>query len=678
MIYIDLDFETRSLADLKEVGAWRYAEDVSTEVICLCFVVDNKTSGAWVPGDDNSYLYALANNPEIYFTAHNAQFEQAIWQHQMVAIHGFPPIPIHRWDCTLAACAWKGYPLALGRAAKAARLNIDKDMEGNRLTLGLSKLNKKTGMLPEVTPQIRQRVIQYCQKDVEVEGRLEKHIGLISRESKHERRVWELDQAINRRGVRLDMAFVEAAQSVVDRASAPLRQEFTELTGLSKIGSPRLKDWCAENGAEIENLQKGYLSKLLATEDEDDGYLSLSDGEGLDSGGGAFYVPDNVRRVLQIRQMLGSASIKKLKRMQACVGYDGRARGLLQYHAAHSGRWGGRLLQPQNFPRESAGHDPEAVVQAILSGDPSVVERELQLPALEAVSRSLRHALIPDDGKVFQVGDYKSIEAVIVLALAGHYDLANAISGGMPIYMETAEQIYNKPRGTWAVADPELYRRYKEKDFVEEYTKGKATILATGFGMGPAKFHERYCPDQPFEFAENAINYYRKQLAPKVPPLWYALHEASLEAVKEAKRTESYGIIFEPCGDWLRVTLPSQWQKLWYPYPRMGVDRFGGECWQYLKPKGIQMVPVDMYGGIETENVVQALGRGLLCAALDRLDRARLPVVLTTHDECVIEVDEDKADMVQFNRIMAQPTAWSEDLGIPIAVESWSGKRYKK
>ena len=672
-IYVELDFETRSLCDLKVAGGWRYAEDVTSEIICLVYNMEGwREPLVWTPGCDDRSFRLLAGNPDTIFVAHNAAFEQAIWQHHMVDVYGFPPIPVERWDCTLAACAWKGLPLALDKVGRALRLNMSKDKDGNKLTLGMSKLDKH-GNLSALTAENRARIIQYCAQDVVVERGVMQRVGLISQENQLERRIWVYDQKINQRGVRLDMDFVDAAQKVVSTATVPLLQEFRDLTGLVKVGSPKLKDWCASNGVPVENLQKGYLADLLGSkeDDQDDpdpahGYQSLAgdDGGCLPPEG----LPDVVREVLGIRTMLGGAAVKKLKRMQACCGYDGRARGLLQYYAAHSGRWGGRLLQPQNFPRETTGFDPEIAVAAIMSGSPEVVERELGMPALEAVARSLRHALVPDEGKVFLVGDYAQIEARIVLALAGQHDKTKLMVSGNDPYIDMAQQIFNVVEVT-----------------KEQRATGKNSVLGCGFQMGAAKFHARYCGQQPMVFAERAIETYRTEWAPKVPKVWYALEEASLKTVETAQPHSAYGITFAIEGEWLTMTLPNQWQKLWYYKPHMGTGKFDNPCWKFLKAKGATMAPVDMYGGIITENAVQAMARGVMCGAIDRLERAGFPVVLTVHDEIICEVPENKldgneADEVRFRELMeyVQPDGWIAKMKVPIAVETWVGTRYRK
>jgi DNA polymerase len=693
---VAVDFETQSLCDLRLCGAERYSEDPSTSIICLVYKV-NGIWRTWVPGTVLTQacdLNDLACDPYVMFVAHSAQFEQAIWRNIMVPVYGFPPIPIERWDCTQAACAMKGWPLKLqlsGRLAGAA-----KDMVGNKLTLDMSRPEKRIkhpdyGKLPEITPECLATISSYCKQDVVVEEKVLHRVGLISKTNPHERRIWELDQKINQRGIRIDTALATVMQRIIDRASVPLLDEYNVLTRLSKIGSPKLKEWCAEHGVPVADLQKGTIAKILETDDEDDaGYESLA-GDGLEQCERDVPVeglPANVRRVLEIRQMLGGAAIKKVKRMLACTGYDGRARGLLQYYAAHSGRWGGRLLQPQNFPRESLkGIDPDFAVEVLLTGDPMVVERELGVHPLRAVALCLRYCLIPDPGKVFLLGDYKSIEAVIVLALAGHYDLAQGLAGGQPVYMEMAEQIYNQPKGTWAVADKELYKKYKESLYVQEYTAGKAAVLGAGYQMGADKFKfmcsKNYNIEISQETAEDTITAYRKKFAPKVPPLWYNLDEISLSAVKTGQVTgldlgAGRSIQYREQGEWLVCDLPNGWQHIWYPKPRIGVSRFDNECWQYMKMTNKGLVNVDMYGGIETENVVQALARGILCGAMLRLEEAGFPLVLTVHDECVAEVDEDKADMLQFEKLMVEGSPWIDDLQIPLAVEASCVKRYKK
>ena len=691
MEYVHLDFETRSICDLKKAGAWRYAEDPTTEIMCLSYWMEGwRDVLRWFPGDDTRHLTMLA--AENTFVAFNAGFEQAIWSRIMVPRYGFPEIPVERWQCTQAACAWRSLPLSLDKAAKALNLPIEKDTEGNKLTLSMSRYDKK-GNLPELTADKLNRIMDYCDQDVVVEERVKRRLGSVSL-SPNERGIWALDQTINQRGVRIDTAFVRAAMQVVERATKPLQSELAALTGGLRSGQrDKLIEWCQGQGVEIEDMQKGTIAALLGTEEEDSdptfGYESLAepdDGtEGVVGSQRLLVTLPHVRRVLQIRQMLGSASIKKLERMLAVVSDDGRARGLMQYHAAGTGRWGGRLLQPHNFPR---GDDelrkrasPEHCVDAIMTGDPEYVEAALGLPAIEAVVSSLRFALIPNPGKTFLVGDFAGIEMRIVLALAEQYDKCDLLATGKDIYLDMAEDIYNRPRGSLT------------KDNVAERTIGKNTVLGCGFGMGPTKFRERYCPEQSVEFAEGVVDTYRTQWAPLVPQLWSGLANALSRIVYHGEGySDAFGCKFLRHGDrrepeWMTIDLPSGWQRLWYHWPAMrprprGLD----DPPDYVQPLNYSSISYKggrrqinyLYGGKLTENAVQALARGLLCRSVQAVEQANMPVVLTVHDEIVCEVDEATADLKAFEGLMAERSDWAKNLRIPVAVEAWQGNRYRK
>ena len=383
---IIIDFETASTCSLKDCGAAVYSEHFSTEVLCLVAKFEDSYFSVWwspwLPESEIGFdwLKAHAEDPDNIFVSH-AMFEQFIWRNIMVPL-GMPELPPERWEDTQATAFWKSLPGSLEKLSKVLGLDTQKDMVGSRLTIGLSKPNKKTQMYDRSRATI-ERVIEYCKTDVAGEEEALHKVGDLS---PGERKIWLLDQEINHRGVKIDLEFVRAAQQVVDRATVPLLAEFLDLTGGINPGQvQKVIEWAGAQGVELENLQKGYLAELLGDEEEGDGYESSLAGDELpemDDFGGirSSELPADVRRVLGIRQMLGSASIKKLARMRACTGADGRGRGFLQYHAAHPGRWGGRLLQPQNFPRGS-GLDPAAAVEAILSGDPDVVRVRLGVEA---------------------------------------------------------------------------------------------------------------------------------------------------------------------------------------------------------------------------------------------------------------------------------------------------------
>jgi DNA polymerase len=141
------DFETQSACDLKKAGAWVYAEHATTELICLGYVIATgepvvlTADDLMTPGGE---LLEMALDPDCYFVAHNVLFEKCIWRNLMVPL-GWPFIPSERYHDILASCAMRALPLKLERATSALRLSQQKDTEGTKITLSLSRVNKKTG-----------------------------------------------------------------------------------------------------------------------------------------------------------------------------------------------------------------------------------------------------------------------------------------------------------------------------------------------------------------------------------------------------------------------------------------------------------------------------------------------------------------------------------------------------
>jgi DNA polymerase len=347
------DFETRNVSgcDLTKAGVWRYATDPATEIICFGYragAVDH----SWAPtSSSRDPLEDMAANPDVAFVCFGG-FEQVIWQKIMVERHGFAPISTKRWIDLRATCCSFALPRSLDKALTALGLPVKKDKEGQRLVRSLSRPNRKTGAYPELTPAIIERVVQYNRIDILALEAMRKQ-GLL-RLTTSEQAVWELDQRINARGIAIDTGFVQAAKRMADQVMGEAFAEFAQLTdGVSPHQVRKIREWLRSRKCALPNLEAETVS------------------ESLELAG----LPDDVRRVLEIRQITAAASLKKLDAMLACVGPDGRARGLLHYHGATTGRWSGQLIQPQNFPRPTleADVDPEELAAAVKTGDPDAL-----------------------------------------------------------------------------------------------------------------------------------------------------------------------------------------------------------------------------------------------------------------------------------------------------------------
>jgi DNA polymerase len=170
MLYID--FETRSETDLRVTGPYKYSISPTTEVLCMAYKID----------DGPVELLDLENiNPNLFentdVEAHNAMFEYCIYHNVLKPKYNLPPIPQHRWYCSLSWCARLGLPKSLEGAAQALDINAEKDMTGNRLMLKLCKprptwKNKGTGDKWFGTPEEFQALAEYCKQDVLVEYQL--------------------------------------------------------------------------------------------------------------------------------------------------------------------------------------------------------------------------------------------------------------------------------------------------------------------------------------------------------------------------------------------------------------------------------------------------------------------------------------------------------------------------
>jgi len=604
-------------------------------------------------------LASLAAASDTRFICH-AGFEQAVWELIMVERFRFAPIPIGRWCDTQASCAYHSLPLDLERALVALGSPVVKDKEGRRIVLSLSRRDK-TGHYPAITPGVLERVGNYNRTDVDGMAALDKAVGRLP---ERERRVWELDQTINRRGIAIDLDYVRGAKGISDRLMAELREEFRGLTGgLNPTQVLATLRWLAERGLVLESLDGDTIKETLISDD----------------------LPPDILRVLKIRATIAASSLKKLDRMLQCVGPDGRVRGSLQYHGAMTGRWAGRLLQPQNLPRPTVKiDDPEALVAAVKTGDVNAL-RPWGDDLIDVLVSGLRHALIARDGTVLGSGDFATIEARIVLALAGQDDKVAVLASGADVYRDMAADIYGLDKAAFMRLEKELLTLEQK----ERRQVGKNTVLGCGFALWWEGFRDRYLKHLPAAerdgFAKKVIYTYRKVWAPMVPRLWYDLELAATAAV-----CRPGNVIETECGVQYRLKTKAgipflvcqllNGKNLYYPNPRIeermthrGNTKAGVV---YDAMKDHQWRGVSAWHGRLTEHVVSGLARELLVDAVFRFEERGFPVVLTVHDEIVVE--HPAITEQQMVEIMSEQPKWAIDLGVPIAVEAWFGKRYRK
>jgi DNA polymerase len=635
--------------ELRGAGVYKYAEHPSTDVWCVAYAFDEGPVKVWrigqpMPND----LSAAARNGTTYFKAWNAAFERIIWREIMVKRHGWPAIKDDRFVCAMVVAAAAGLPKSLEEAAIVLGLQEQKDMAGSRLMMQMAKprrIEDDGTIVWWDDPDKLDRLVAYCAQDVIVEREIWKRLPPAM--DRRERAIYLLDQRINDRGVLLDATLIQAGKKVADRATKLLTKELSTLTH-GTVSTPNkvedLKRWIAMRvpGIDTTCLDKEAIGELLDLD-----------------------LPDDVRRALELRAEAAKASVRKLASMEKVASAkDGKARGLLQYYGAGTGRWAGRLIQPQNFPRGSVTID-EDVIAAIKSCDLSSVDAS----PLEVVSSALRGCIVADPGSALYVADFAAIEARVIAWLAGQEDLLALFASGGKVYETMAAVIFGIP---------------VEAVTKEQRQLGKMAVLGCGFQMGAKRFAEQAKVD--LELAMQAVDAYRTQNG-RIKALWWAMQDTAIRVVSRGATAPvavpgtGGKLHFRIVGNWLAMGLPSG-RSLWYYAPRIVMKPVP---WSEELVPAVQIdamngytrkwEPATMYGGLWAENATQAVARDLMADGMMRLEAAGYPVLLTVHDEVIAQAEPGHA-VGDFVSTLAAVPEWAA--GCPVAAEGWSGIRYRK
>jgi len=663
MRYVVSDFETASRADLPKIGAWKYAADMTTFILCLAIkvVTDNQPAPTRVLSEKQLHsidpeLMELCNDPTVIFIAHNASFEQAMWKFHMVPM-GYPELPPERWHDTMGTAGYRALPLGLDALVTALELPVKKDMDGHRHMLIMCKPDRYGGWSQHNDYNL-QRLYDYCDSDVGAQyGAYIAMKGL----GPSERHTWILDQKINQRGIKIDKEFVHACINVLDQVRIPMVERFQELTGLKPTQREKVLNWVNDQGVPLGDMKKETLNAILDPDDE----FGIEDfNEPL---------PYHIHEVLTLRRSLASSSVSKLERMLACAGNDGRVRYTTQYHGARTGRDVGRLIQIQNYPRgeisDRQGLTADILADAIMTRDVDRI-RELWGPDIfTAIISSLRSCIVPEEGKVLCGGDYAAVEARNLLSMAGQHDRVEEMHAGLDVYSETASMIYKRP----------INRKIDQK----EGQIGKNTFLGSGYGLGPIGFRARFAPKESIDLAMLAINTYRKEVAPMVPKFWYGLFEASVQAVwcDHAKAYSYNGIEFRKEGDYLTMRLPNG-KKIWYHRPRKATSMTpaGDErpSWTFMSYQGKRFRRHMAWHGMVTADCIQGSARELVMGAMKRAEGAGLNTIFKVHDELVFE-EKDSPDLIAtVKQIMEDIEPWALQYKFRVTANVETMLRYRK
>lgn len=630
---ISLDFETYSECDIRTAGAYAYADHPTTEVLCMAWAVNGDEPELWTPDQPPPQrLLALIQAGGATVWAWNSFFEMCIWN----LVLRWPEVPINQWRDTAALAASQAYPRALGKCGEALGLEGDaaKDKRGKILIQRCCKPYRGKRVIDQ---ELYQELYDYCLQDVvaerEIRNRLRDLRGI-------ENDVWEKDQLINWRGVRLDKDSIKNALQIIDKHTADLNSQVYKLTkGELDNTASRAKSlqWINEQGFNMDSYDKAAVEKALSDDN----------------------CPTLIKKFLEIRQALSKSSTKKYESMRSVLGRDGRAHGVLLYHGAATGRWAGRHFQPQNLPRPTID-DVDSVIEQMRLRVPSEIDGE----PMEALSSCLRGMLIASEDHRLICADYSSIEARALAWLADHEDVLDVFKDGKDIYKFTAANMYGVS--------------YNEVSKNERFV-GKVATLALGYQGGVRAFQkmaEVYGANVDERQALKIRNDWREANAPIVK-LWVDTERAARNAVSYKGQTykAAKGEFKWLNGD-LLFKLPSN-RILSFPEAKLVQgDRGMNLVYSGMNNHTHKWGEIQAYGGSLVQSITQAVARDLLAQAVLRLEKAGYPVVLHVHDEIVADVPNGFGSLKDFERLMCVLPDWGK--GLPIDAEGYESERYRK
>jgi DNA polymerase len=675
-------------------GLHTYAEKV--EVMLFQWALDDEevvdhdfTEDPRMPRE----LREMLLDPSVQLRFHNAAFDRTVTRWGLGL-----DIPVERWFCTMAQSYSHSMPGSLEQLGYAQGLSEDerKLKIGNQLIQLFCKPRPKNQALRRATrithPVEWNQFRIYGRQDVAQMRTSSKRLPNWNYKGR-ELELWHLDQKINDRGVLVDLDLARGAVETAEREKALLKKRGQEITN-GEVESLTKRDQLlvhllAEYGVDLPNLQKATLERRI--EDPE--------------------LPDSLKELLRMRLDATTTSVAKYKTLLKAVSSDGRLRGLLQFNGAgRTGRWAGRIWQPQNLTRPTHKlNQITAAIEAIKAGVLDLMHDDV-MPRL---SSCIRGSVIAPAGKKLTIADLSNIEGRVLAWLAGEewklqafrnfddgtgadlYALAYAKSFGV-----TPEAVmHNKEFG-----DGSWRQIGKVMELALGYEGGVGAFLtfAAVYGIDLEAMAEEAATRISKEMWGEAAAIYDWTLKKKrstfglsrrawivceaFKRMWRNAHPNITAWWKELddtvrKAIAAPGMTF-PCravkirrdGAWLRIALPSG-RALCYPAPR--IDDKGRITYLGTHQYTRKWTRLNTYGGKLAENITQAAARDVMAHGMLLAEPAGYEILLTVHDELITETpDTDEFTHEGLAAIMSEVPVWAP--GIPLAAAGFETYRYRK
>jgi len=639
-----LDYETKSRCDLILSGSYNYAQHASTDALCMAYAFDDEEVQLWLPTDPFPHDVADYFKSGHQIRAHNASFDRLITWYVICSQFGVPEPRLESWYCTAAQARANCFPGSLEDVGRFAGMGLKKDPRGAYLIRQLSIPNKDSEFSSD--PELLAEMYEYCKQDVRAMRAISQGMRGLTPEELQD---YHRNEEINDRGVLVDVPLATAATQY---AAAELKEVETLVQDITKgaitsVRSPKMRQWVQErlgpealklmtvfkDGEAKQSVDKTVRANLLAMAEE---YPDE--------------VPADVADVLQCATDIWASSVAKFTRMANLADTeDHRVRGAFVFNGGSAtGRLASYGLQLQNMARKTA-KDPVAVREAMLGGQSLVPAHGISVS--EVLKGMLRPAIIPAPGSVFVVLDWVAIEARLNPWLSMHpaaKEVLAVFAENKDIYIREASSIFRVP-------EPEVTPAQRQI--------GKVAILSCGYGGSVNAFTamgRNYGVVLDRTESLNTVYAWRRS-NPWAGAHWRSVEESYTRAMRNKGREFTAGhVTYLYDGTHLWYMLPSG-RVLCYPFARFEEEgvTYAKAAW---KPKSDakEWPRARLWAGIAVENACQAAANDLLRNAIRQIEG----IVLTAHDEIVIECKEQDAEKVmqQANQIMCVPPDWCGDL----------------
>ena len=650
-----LDFETRSRCDLRSRGVYNYAQDISTDVLCMSYAFDDEDVRTWLP--DQPFPQAVRNHTS-QIRAHNAAFERLIFWYVLQIDYR-----LEQFYCTAAQARANCAPGGLEDVGRFAGAGMRKDHRGSQL-IRLLSIPQADGTFRN-DPDLMAEMVAYCEQDV----RAMRAISQAQRNlSADELTDYHINERINDRGVLLDRELALAAVQYSDVESAAIQQTVEEVTqgAITSVRSPKMREWVLSRvgpqAIKLATVYKDGVPKLSIDKNVRANLLTLAE-ENPDE------VPAEVAEVIQCADDLWASSVAKFNRSAALADEeDCRVRGAFVFAGGSAtGRASSYGLQVHNFPRKCAA-DPALARQAMVRGHQIVPQFGARIT--DVLKGMLRPALLAPEGKLLVVADWAAIEARVTPWASN----TNSGADKLGIF-ERGEDVYkHNAAATFRVGYDEVDKDQRQIGKVQELACGFAGGIGAFAAMG--RIYNILLPESD---ARKMVDGWRRA-NPWAPNYWSALEQAYMAAMRNPGTEFTAGrIAYLYDRQHLWYALPSG-RVLCYPFARFNEEgdlTYAKASWKPAADAK-EWPRARLWRGLACENITQAVANDLLRHSLRRLEEEGLETVLHVHDEIVLEVAQDRAEeaSARLVEVMCQPPAWAS--GLPLNAEVATMARYGK